>query len=86
MDIILSKRIKLLPKEIQDLIYIFNVEHRYKIKKVFDYIHGIIYKCWICDIYLTDILHHGAKRMRKHILVCSKECEIIAEEELFGVP
>jgi len=42
--------------------------------------------CWICDIYLIDILHHGVKRMRKHILVCSKECEIIAEEELFGVP
>jgi hypothetical protein len=86
MDIILPKRIKLLPKEIQDLIYMFNVEHRYKMKKVFDYIHCIIYKCWICDIYLIDILHHHAKRMRKHILVCSTECENIAEEELFGVP
>jgi hypothetical protein len=55
-------------------------------RKVFDYIDCIIYKCWICDIYLIDILHHRAKRMRKHILVCSKECENIAEEELFGVP
>jgi len=55
-------------------------------KKVFDYIHCIIYKCWGCDIYLIDMLHHDVKRMRKHILVCSKECEIIAEEELFGVP
>jgi len=86
MDIILFKKIKLLPKEIQDLIYMCNVQHRYKMKKVFDYIHCIIYKCWICDIYLIDILHHSAKRMRKHILVCSKECENIAEEELFGVP
>ena len=86
MEIILFKRIQLLPKEIQDLIYIFNIEHRYKMKKVFYYIHGIIYKCWICDIYLIDILHHHAKRMRKNILVCSTECENIAEEELFGVP
>lgn len=85
MDIILSKRIQLLPKEIQDLIYMFNVEHRYKMKQVFNYIHNIIYKCWVCDVYLIDILHH-AKYMRRNILVCSNECEIIAEEELFGVP
>ena len=37
MDIILSKRIQLLPKEIQDLIYMFNVEHRYKMKQVFEH-------------------------------------------------
>jgi hypothetical protein len=86
MDIILSKRIQLLPKEIRDLIYMFNVEHRHKMKKVFNYIHGIIYKCWVCDIYLIDILHHHATYMRRNILVCSKECEIFAEEELFGVP
>jgi hypothetical protein len=55
-------------------------------KKVFNYIHGIIYKCWVCDIYLINILHHHSTYMRKHILVCSKECENIAEEELFGVP
>ncbi len=54
-------------------------------KQVFNYIHCIIYKCWVCDIYLINILHH-AKYMRRNILVCSNECETIAEEELFGVP
>jgi len=32
-----------LPKEIQDLIGEFNVEHRYKMKKVFNYINDISY-------------------------------------------
>ena len=40
----------------------------------------------MCNIYIIDILHRHATYMRKRILVCSNECKIIAEEELFGVP
>lgn len=83
---ILSKRINCLPKELQILIYMFNAEHRKKMKDVFDYIHHIQYTCWNCDIYLIDILHRDIRYIRRKILVCCEECQVIAEENLLGVP
>jgi hypothetical protein len=86
MENILSKRIQLLPKELQILISMFNVQHRNQMKGVFDYIHHIQYKCWNCDIYLIDILHHDIRYIRRKMLVCCEECELEAEDNLFGVP
>jgi hypothetical protein len=83
---ILSKRINRLPKELQILIYMFNAEHRKKMKEVFDYIHHIQYTCWNCDIYLIDILHRDIRYIGRKILVCCEECQVIAEENLLGVP
>ena len=86
MSNLLCKRILLLPKEIQDLIYTFNAEHRDKMKKTFKNIHNIMYNCWICDIYIIEHIHRDCKLMRRKLVVCSKECENEAIEELIGVP
>jgi|688.fasta_scaffold1713081_1 hypothetical protein len=51
----------LLPKEIQDLIGEFNVEHRYKMKESFRNIHHILYNCLICDIYIIPHIHRNFK-------------------------
>ena len=76
----------LIPKEIQDLIGEFNSEHRDKMKETLYNIHGILYNCFICDIYIIPHIHRKAALMRKRTLVCSKHCEIIATEVLIGVP
>jgi len=86
MDSILSKRIDSLPTELQELIFMFNVEHRTKMKKVFKYIHHILYHCFTCEKYIIPHIHRDSMRIAKRILVCSKECEVIAEEWLVGVP
>jgi hypothetical protein len=85
MENILSK-ILLLPKEIQDIIGEFNVEHRPKMKPVFQVIRSLDLKCYICDAYLYDKSIDDAVYIMKRIYVCSNNCEMIAREELKNLP
>lgn len=85
MENILSK-ISLLPKEIQDIIGEFNVEHRPKMEPVFQVIRSLNLKCYICDAYLYDKSIDDAVYIMKRVYVCSNDCEMIACEELKNVP
>ena len=84
MDI--SSKIILLPKEIQDIIHEFNVEHRPMMKPVFQVIRSLDLKCYTCDAYLYDNPTEDVIYIMKKIFVCSKNCENIACEELKNVP
>ena len=85
MENILSKII-LLPKEIQDLINEFNVEHRPNMKPVFQVIRSLDLKCFTCDAYLYDKPVEDIVYIMKRVFVCSENCENIAREELQNVP
>jgi len=85
MENILSK-ITLLPKEIQDIINEFNVEHRPKMQPVFQVIRSLDLKCFTCDAYLYDKPREDIVYIMKRVFVCSDKCEIIAIEELKNVP
>lgn len=85
MENILSK-ISLLPKEIQDIIGEFNVEHRPKMEPVFQVIRSLNLKCYICNAYLYDKSIDDAVYIMKRVYVCSNDCEMIACEELKNVP
>ena len=85
MENILSK-ISLLPKEIQDIIGEFNVEHRPKMEPVFQVIRSLNLKCYICNAYLYDKSIDDAVYIMKRVYVCSNDCEMIAHEELKNVP
>jgi len=85
MENILSK-ILLLPKEIQDIIGEFNVEHRPKMEPVFQVIRSLDVKCYVCDAYLNDKPTEDVVYIMKRVFVCSNNCEIIAHEELKNVP
>jgi hypothetical protein len=82
----ISSKIILLPKEIQDIIHEFNIEHRVMMKPVFQVIRSLDLKCYICDAYLYDKPIEDAIYIMKKVCVCSNECEIIAREELKNVP
>lgn len=58
-----------LPKEVQDLISEFNVDHRYKMKRVFVDIHNILYTCFVCDTYIIPHIHHDAVIIMKRTFV-----------------
>ena len=75
-------KIILLPKEIQDIIYGFNVEHRDNMKPVFRVIRNLGRSCFICGEYLYDKPDEVVVYIMKRIITCSKKCEIIAFEEL----
>ena len=85
MENILSK-ILLLPKEIQDIIGEYNIEHRPKMEPVFQVIRSLNLKCYICDAYLYDKSIDDAVYIMKSVYVCSTNCEMIAHEELKNVP
>lgn len=85
MENILSK-ILLLPKEIQDIIGEFNVEHRHKMEPVFQVIRSLNVTCYICDAYLYDKPIDDVVYIMKRVFVCSNDCEMIAREELQNVP
>ncbi len=85
MENILSK-ILLLPKEIQDIIHEFNVEHRPMMKPVLQVIRSLDVKCYVCDAYLNDKPSEDIVYIMKRVFVCSNNCEIIAHEELKNVP
>ena len=85
MENILSK-ITSLPKEIQDIINGFNVEHRPKMEPVLQVIRSLDLKCFICDAYLYDKPREDVVYIMKRVFVCSKNCEIIARQELKNVP
>uniref|UniRef100_A0A6C0LQL1 Uncharacterized protein n=1 Tax=viral metagenome TaxID=1070528 RepID=A0A6C0LQL1_9ZZZZ len=82
----ISSKIILLPKEIQNIISEFNVEHRPKMEPVFQIIRSLDLKCYICDAYIYDKPIEDVVYIMKRILVCSNKCEIIAIEELKNVP
>ncbi len=82
----ISYKILLLPKEIQDIIGEFNVEHRPKMEPVFQVIRSLDVKCFICDAYLNDKPSEDIVYIMKRVFVCSTNCEIIAHEELKNVP
>ena len=79
---IIQWKIILLPKEIQDIIYGFNVEHRDNMKPVFRVIRNLGRSCFICGEYLYDKPDEVVVYIMKGIIACSKKCEIIAFEEL----
>ena len=85
MEKILSK-ILLLPKEIQDIIGEYNVEHRPKMEPVLQVIRSLDVKCYICDAYLYDKPIDDIVYIMKRIYVCSNDCEMKACEELKNVP
>ncbi len=85
MENILSK-ILLLPKEIQDIIHEFNVDHRPMMKPVFQVIRSLDFRCVTCDAYLYDKLTEDIVYIMKRVYVCSNNCEMIAREELKNVP
>jgi hypothetical protein len=85
MENILSK-ITSLPKEIQDIINGFNVEHRPKMEPVLQVIRSLDIKCFICHAYLYDKPREDILYIMKKVFVCSNNCEIIAHEELKNVP
>jgi hypothetical protein len=82
----ISSKIILLPKEIQDLINEFNVEHRSMMKPVLQVIRSLDLKCVTCDAYLYDKPLEDIVYIMKKVFVCSKNCEFIAREELKNVP
>jgi hypothetical protein len=85
MENILSK-ILLLPREIQDIIHEFNVEHRPMMKTVFQVIRSLDFRCVTCDTYLNDKPNEDIVYIMKKTFVCSNKCEIIARKELKNVP
>ena len=82
----ISSKILLLPKEIQDIIHEFNVEHRPKMEPVFQVIRSLNVNCYICDAYLYDKPIDDVVYIMKRVFVCSNNCEMIAREELQNVP
>jgi hypothetical protein len=86
MDATLSERIQLLPKEIQDTIRRFNVEHRPRMKPVFKVIKTLYFRCFVCRSYINDKPRDGVVYMMKRTYCCSRECEIIGNEMLRNVP
>jgi|UniRef100_A0A6C0DFL9 hypothetical protein len=82
----ISSKIILLPKEIQDIISEYNVEHRPMMERVFQVIRSLDLKCYICDAYLYDKPIDDVVYIMKRVFVCSKNCENIAHEELKNVP
>jgi hypothetical protein len=82
----ISSKIRLLPKEIQDIIGEFNVEHRPKMEPVLQVIRSLDVKCFICDAYLNDKPSDDLVYIMKRVFVCSTNCEIIAHQELKNVP
>ena len=85
MENILSK-ILLLPKEIQDIIGEYNVDHRPKMEPVFQVIRSLDVKCYICDAYLYDKPNDNVVYIMKRVFACSTYCEMIVREELKNVP
>ena len=86
MKPILSQRINCLPKEIQDIIHMFNVEHRVNMKPVFKVIKTLDFRCFVCRTFINDRPREGIVYMMRRTYCCSKECEIIGIEELRNVP
>lgn len=82
----ISSKILLLPKEIQNIINEYNVEHRPMMEPVFQVIRSLHLKCYICDAYLYDKPINDVVYIMKRVYVCSNDCEIIAHEELKNVP
>jgi len=82
----ISSKVLLLPKEIQDIIGEFNVEHRPKMEPVFQVIRSLDVKCYVCDAYLNDKPSEDIVYIMKRVFVCSNNCEIIAHQELKNVP
>lgn len=82
----ISSKVLLLPKEIQDIIGGFNVEHRPKMEPVFQVIRSLDVKCYVCDAYLNDKPSEDIVYIMKRVFVCSNNCEIIAHQELKNVP
>lgn len=82
----ISSKILLLPKEIQHIIGEFNLEHRPKMKPVFQVIRSLHVKCVTCDAYLYDKPIDDAVYIMKKVWVCSNNCEIVARKKLKNVP
>jgi len=82
----ISSKILLLPKEIQDIIHEFNVEHRPMMNPVFQVIRSLHLKCVVCDAYLNDNPSEDIIYIMKNVFACSKKCEITACEEFKNVP
>lgn len=80
------EKILLLPKEIQDIIGEFNVEHRPKMAPALKVIRSLDLKCCICDAYLYDNPIDDVVYIMKRVFACSNYCEIIAREELKNTP
>jgi len=86
MNDILSKRILVLPKALQDIISEFNVEHRLNMKQVLEVINSMELRCFICSAFINDRPRDGVVYMAKRTFCCSKKCELIGIEELRNDP
>ena len=82
----IESKIILLPKEIQDIIYGFNVEHRANMKLVFRVVQSLGRTCFICGGYLYDKPDETVVYIMRRIIVSSKTCQLISLEELRHVP
>jgi hypothetical protein len=80
METTLSERIELLPKEIKDMIYTFDAEHRRRMKPVFKVIKTLDFRCFVCGTFIHDKPIAGVVYMMKRTYCCSRECEIIGNE------
>jgi len=85
MNITINHRIKLLPTEIQNLIYEFNVQYKDIMENVFSVILTLNIRCCICNIYMNDNVPN-ISIIRKKTFSCSDKCTIIALEEYKNIP
>jgi len=72
----IQRKIILLPKEIQDIINGFNVEHRDNMKPVFRVIRNLGRSCFICGEYLYDKPDEVVVYIMKRIITCSKNVKL----------
>jgi hypothetical protein len=63
---------------------IFLKNHKQNLQKVLNVLQGS--KCCNCNVYLSDKNYEEATMIRYKMYVCSKRCEIIANEYYKNVP
>lgn len=68
----IMKRVSELPKEIQNIIYEFNVDHRKYMKRIFQYILQMKFICDCCQKYMVKNMYRS--KYYERMFCCSNEC------------
>lgn len=84
MNVVIFKKIKLLPKELQDLINEFNVDHREQIRRINSLYFKIIYNnCRICNYPFSSDIYCSTDYFiqSKYNLTCYWCCDVCFHSE-----
>jgi hypothetical protein len=73
-------------KEMGNECFEIDGEHKVKMKAVLKVIKSLNMRCFVCDAHIYDKPIDCSHRIMKRTFTCSKECTVIATEELKNVP